>query len=429
MRQLPTIGLPNLNEPNSGPLPVVVLGGIFTPGQTDYILKQSKGNIQNAADAFQKNIIRGLTENAGVAVSIVNLPFIGSYPYLFSEPKFPGTREIVLGDVELLGMPFVLGRPWKTFSRLRAAAKGLAEIDTQPNSIILIYSAHLPFIVAALLQKLRKRDTRACLVLPDLPEFMDERGRIYALIKAVEARLFRLLAKRLDGFVILTRAMADQLGLDDSKYTVVEGIAAPSDLPDIHRPETGRRVFVYTGTLASRYGVLELIDSFRNVKSVDAELWIAGEGDARERIVEAAQQDGRIKFFGQVSRSEALRLQMEATALVNPRKPAGEFTKYSFPSKTMEYMASGRPVVMFRLPGMPEEYIPYFIDPGVGSPKAMQQALEDVIAADLGELKEFGAKARQFVLTQKNAAAQGRKIVALMHSVRSRQEVYRPSTP
>lgn len=416
-----------MNDCNSGSLPVVFLGGIFTPGQTDYVLKQSKGNIQNAADAFQKNIIRGLTENAGADVSMVNLPFIGTYPYLFSEPKFPGTREEVLDDVKLVGMPFVLGRPWKTFSRFLAAAKGLAEVDTQRGSVILIYSAHLPFLAAALLQKLRKRDTRVCLVLPDFPEFMDERGRLYAMAKAVESRLFRLLAKRMDGFVVLTRAMADRLGLDNSKFAVVEGIAAPSELPEIEHSETGKRVFLYTGTLASRYGIVDLVQSFRNVKSDSAELWIAGEGDARELIVEAARQDARIRFLGQVSRSEALRLQMEATVLVNPRKPTGEFTKYSFPSKTMEYMASGRPVIMFRLPGMPEEYVPHFIDPGVGGPNAMQEAIENVIAADLSELKKLGANAREFVLTQKNAKAQCRKILALMSSIRSIQEVCRPS--
>ena len=33
--------------------------------------------------------------------------------------------------------------------------------------------------------------------------------------------------------------------------------------------------------------------------------------------------------------------------------------KYSFPSKNMEYMVSGTPVLTTRLPGMPMEYYPY----------------------------------------------------------------------
>lgn len=418
-----------MNDAKSATLPVVFLGGIFTPKQTDYVLLQSKGNIQNAADALQKSIIRGLTENAGVAVSIVNLPFIGTHPYLFSDPDFPGTREKVLDGVRLVGMPFHLGRPWKSLSRFLAASRGLAEVDTQPGSVILVYSAHLPFLAAALLQKLRKKDTLACLVLPDLPEFMDDRGLIYTIVKGAESRLFRILAKRLDGFVLLTRAMAEQLRIDQEKYTIVEGIAAPLEVPLIDQPATGKRVFLYTGTLASRYGIVELVEAFRKVKSEDAELWIAGEGDARDHITEAAQQDPRIRFFGQVTRPEALRLQAEATVLVNPRLPTGEFTKYSFPSKTMEYMASGRPVVMFRLPGMPEEYIPHFYDPGQEGPDALERMIEKLISADLGELEAFGAKAKEFVLTEKNAKVQGGKIVEMMSAIRKRQEVYRHSSP
>lgn len=418
-----------MNDAKSASLPVVFLGGIFTPKQTDYILQQSKGNIQNAADALQKSIIRGLTENAGVAVSIVNLPFIGTHPYLFSDPDFPGTREEVVDGVSLVGMPFHLGRPWKSLSRFLAASRGLAEVDNQPGSVILIYSAHLPFLAAALLQKLRKKDTVACLVLPDLPEFMDDRGLLYAIVKGVESRLFRILAKRLDGFVLLTKAMADQLRINQHKYTIVEGVAAPLEVPFIDQAATDKRVFLYTGTLASRYGVVELVEAFRKVKSEDAELWIAGEGDARDHIASAAQQDARIRFFGQVTRPQALKLQTEATILVNPRLPTGEFTKYSFPSKTMEYMASGRPVVMFRLPGMPEEYIPHFYDPGQDDPDALERMIEKLIFVDLDELTAFGARAREFVLTQKNAKMQGRKIVELMNAIRKGQEVCRPSSP
>ena len=38
---------------------------------------------------------------------------------------------------------------------------------------------------------------------------------------------------------------------------------------------------------------------------------------------------------------------------VNPRQNNEEFTKYSFPSKTMEYLASGVPVVAYKLDGIP----------------------------------------------------------------------------
>ena len=66
-----------------------------------------------------------------------------------------------------------------------------------------------------------------------------------------------------------------------------------------------------------------------------------------------------IRYFGFVSHERALELQAKAALLINPRSPKGVFTRYSFPSKTLEYMRSGKPVVCHRLEGIPEEYDPY----------------------------------------------------------------------
>ena len=65
--------------------------------------------------------------------------------------------------------------------------------------------------------------------------------------------------------------------------------------------------------------------------------------------------------MGCVTNDEIVRLQCEATLLVNPRPSDKEFCKYSFPSKTIEYMASGTPVLMTKLPGVPDGILTTFI--------------------------------------------------------------------
>ncbi|WP_309085437.1 glycosyltransferase [Chelativorans sp.] len=374
--------------------------------------------VQNAADALQKNLIVGLAAH-WPSVSVVNLPFVGSYPRFFRKKVFPGTNESLLPNVNVLGQGFALRRLIKTPSRTVAAFKGVVRSDRERHAIILIYSAHLPFLIAALLYRMIFKKSRTCLILPDLPEFMGEGGRLYTIAKAIESRVFYVLVKRVDAFVVLTRFMAEKLGLEPGTFTVVEGIAddalageGPPPLP------TRGRIFLYTGTLASRYGVMDLVNAFKAVRAPDAELWICGEGDSKDQIEWAAQQDTRIRFFGQVPRDEARRLQSQATVLVNPRTPAGEFTKYSFPSKTMEYMASGRPVLMHRLPGMPEDYVPYFIQPSEPTVESLATAMEDLAAWDTDRLATFGARSRAFVLREKNAVAQCRKIVDLILSTR-----------
>ncbi|KQW79172.1 hypothetical protein ASC89_12795 [Devosia sp. Root413D1] len=400
--------------------PIVFLGGIFTPAQTDLIQDQSKGVVQNAADALQKGLIGGISAHRPSA-TVVNLPFVGSYPQLFRRWHFPGTDETIGSGTQIWGESFVLIKGVKTISRLLSATRGLFR-HGQPNMVILIYSAHLPFMVAALARKLFGRGVKIVQVLPDFPEFMGEGGMLYDIAKAVETRLFYRLSRHIDGFVLLTRFMADRLGIDGSRYVVVEGIAqapeaAPRSDAGAIAVEPGTRAFLYTGTLAARYGVMDLVDAFRRVGDPSIRLWVCGEGDSRDRIVAAAQNDPRIRYFGQVSRHQARRLQELASVLVNPRTPEGEFTKYSFPSKTLEYMASGRPVLMHRLSGIPEEYEPYYFKPESTDVAGLTDAIQALVLLDDAVLRERGAAARDFVLNEKSAISQCKKIVEFIDSL------------
>ena len=44
---------------------------------------------------------------------------------------------------------------------------------------------------------------------------------------------------------------------------------------------------------------------------------------------------------------------------MNPRPVDDEYVKYSFPSKNMEYMASGTSTLLTAIPSMPESYYPF----------------------------------------------------------------------
>ena len=101
----------------------------------------------------------------------------------------------------------------------------------------------------------------------------------------------------------------------------------------------------------------------------------------------------------------------EVDLLVNPRPSSAEFCKYSFPSKTMDYMASGVPVLMTRLPGLPSDYRErvFFIEDE--SPEGVAAALERVLSQSDEALLAFGDEARRFVLSEKNHLAQTARLL------------------
>ena len=105
----------------------IFLGGIFSSSQSKYIFDNSMGVVQNAADALQKKMIGGFDAAFENGLHIVNLPFIGSYPYLFKKKYFPGVRESIGTNSSLRGVGFVNIWGLKLISRFFSSIK-IAEL-------------------------------------------------------------------------------------------------------------------------------------------------------------------------------------------------------------------------------------------------------------------------------------------------------------
>ena len=142
---------------------------------------------------------------------------------------------------------------------------------------------------------------------------------------------------------------------------------------------------------------------------------ICGFGEAEKAILES--QDKRIVYLGKVDRKQALALQQRATVLVNPRQNTEEFTKYSFPSKTMEYLASGVPVVAYKLDGIPDEYDPYLNYVPDNSVEALAGTIQKIINMSAEDRKEIGRRGQKFVLEEKNAQKQTKRILDLINGI------------
>lgn len=115
--------------------------------------------------------------------------------------------------------------------------------------------------------------------------------------------------------------------------------------------------------------------------------------------------------MGVVEQKHVFEMQQQATLLVNPRKGHEEYTKYSFPSKTMEYMASGTPTIMYKLPGLPIEYEEYLVLLPDNSQETLTAILKQWGSKTQAELYEFGEKAKRFILENKNSEIQASRLM------------------
>lgn len=405
---------------NNEELDIAFLSGLIPKEIEADVFANSKGFIQNAANNFQWNIFAALNENLKEPPMLINSMYIGAYPKLYKRlviktQKFgDNNNHINVGFINIR----ILKNYFRYFSLRPHLYKWLTN-KSKKKKIIIAYAMTKTFTNS--LKYIKKKDPtiKTCLVVPDLPEYMNldsKKSIFYRILKSVEIQLMKIDLKYVDYYILLTENMKDYLNIK-KPYLIIEGITSDSadvDLENISRQT--KRMILYTGSLAEKYGVKELVESFKNIQLPDIQLVLCGSGELDEYIKNESLKDKRIVFRGLIARHEVLELQKQATILVNPRRNEGVFTKYSFPSKLIEYMASGTPVVAYKLDGVPNEYYKhiYVADDYSGD---LYETLVEVLSLDINVLFTKGLKAKEFIKKNKSPKKQGEKIIELLNSL------------
>ncbi len=401
---------------------ILFLGLLFDKSREHELLAISKHGLQAAVNTYQWNFIDGFLANDCRFCIINSLP-VGTWPVRFKKiilrKKNWQYKNVPCTEIGSINLPVI-----KQIMRERAYRKEIIKWakESPANRVIVTYSLYLPFLKA--LSKIKKLfpDMKICAIIADLPSKYGilPRNRIKAAIYDFYGKIMLNKTKVIDSFVLLTRQMRYPLEVGDRPYVVVEGIAADNyDHDYINTYGGDKKIVLYTGSLKCKFGIIDLLDAFSLIDDAGFELWIAGAGEGEGEIKKRAAVDSRIKYFGFVTKNEVYRLQSQATVLINPRKNEGEYTKYSFPSKTIEYMASGVPVLMYKLDGIPDEYdeyLTYFKDDSIDS---MAESIKSICNKSLNELQEMGEKAKRFILENKNPCKSAEKILNLIGDMTS----------
>lgn len=283
---------------------------------------------------------------------------------------------------------------------------------------ILVYSAQTPLLRAAVEYKKNFPGTRIILIVPDLYEDISSNGYIKSLAKKHLLGDFDALCQHVDAYVLLTDQMIERMPVR-KPYCVVEGVYNLSEQRTPGQQAPHPFTILYSGMLYEKFGVKNLVDAFCSLLDDHLRLQLCGSGDLEDYIKDKAVVDSRIEFLGVIPRKKALELQCSASLLVNPRQPNGGFTRYSFPSKNIEYLASGTPALIYELEGIPQEYYNYCYH--LSAKQTSVEDLADMIRKIYNEPAEsrvsLAASAREFILTEKNAPAQCEKIFRLIDSI------------
>lgn len=399
---------------------LLFLSCAYSDNQVDEIREKSKRGFQFAAQVFQRALITGFLEN-NINLKILSFPAISTFPLGFKKPYLHNTD--FTHDGKSLGLSLSIAN--LPFFNLPKKGEFKSFIDDwfheiQPqNSAILVYGMNLNLLKIAKEIKKRNPSIPIVILIPDLPEYMgyNKIAKFLGLRRKFIKQAYKL-SSNFDAYVLLTEAMNSRVNPSNKPMKVVEGIYTHT--PHIYSPdsvEDNMNTVLYSGALSKRYGIVDLLESFKYIPDKNFKLLLCGAGDAVDDIKRYALIDNRIKYLGTLPNSRVRELQRKATVLVNPRHSSEVFTSYSFPSKTMEYLASGTPTIMSHLNCLTQEYLSHLILLEDETPVDIAKTIRKVCDWPKEKRREFGQSAASFIIEEKNAKIQTKKILDLINSL------------
>ena len=399
---------------------LLYIGTASESREYERIVKESKVKPSVAPQTFETAFLNGVRANGVTDVECFAFPMIASFPgsKLLYWQKKKQTLECGFSVtwIPSINLP-IFKMISQAFSSKKMIRSWLKEQENPEDACILIYSIYAP-IAKNILSFGKKYHCKTVAFVPDLPEHMyaAKRG-----LQGIGARYYYQLVKKLqsefDGYIYLTEEMKNRISAE-KPYIVVEGLAdeslfvAPTKASD----SENLPIIMYAGTLSKRYGIAELVEAFRQT-NLDAQLHIYGYGDFVPELEKHIQSDARIHYKGRVSREVILEKEREAALLVNVRNPKDEFTAYSFPSKTIEYMSSGTPLLTSHLPGIPQEYFDFCYSISGNDVTDIKSALETIMGYSDEVRRDMGQRARDFIYENKTAFRQAERVLNFIEHI------------
>ncbi len=367
-------------------------------------------------------IIEGLDDNLDKPSTLFNIINTVNYPkfpqIIFKNEKWHHANNCTdyhIGYINLFGIKYIT-QEYNLYAHLNKWVKK----RNGSKCIICVHHIFLPMLRAVVkIKKKYQQQVMICLITGDMTgEFgipSQARHNIKErLIKRID-RNINALVKEFDCFVFQTKYMAEGFGVENKPYTVME--CTYTSPPYSHKYNDiiqveDKNILFYAGAVRREYGISHLLKAFELIDNSDYELWIAGDGNSSYEVKKYASKDSRIKYLGFISPQEVELCLKKATVIVSPRTEEGNnFVKYSFPSKAMESLASGRPYIAHRLSCDPPEYEGYIIYPKDESDESLAGTIIDICSLSKKERNEIGLKAKEFICKEKNPKAMTKRIV------------------
>lgn len=351
-------------------------------------------------------------------VYILSFPEVRNYPavkkILFYSEHFNIEKNagVVMGFINIILIKHV--------SRLCQLIKyGSLIIKKNKIKHIVMYGTHTPYMLFGIFAKYLF-DVDLMIVLTDQHGVkVGSDAYLGEVLRWLDTKLMKYAIDKFDSYLCLSKAFVEKFKL--RRYFVLQGIINKeySELVEQrkknHQTKNGDVFNVYyAGALNKNNGVDLLLLSLSYIDRSDISINFLGKGDLEELVVDMSKVDARVKYHGALSGDELVAELMRANLLINPRPIEDEYAIASFPSKLIDYMLTGIPILTTRLMSIPEEIGDcfYFID-GC-EPKSIADAIGRILSLSDSERNRVGRLASEKASILYDDSVVGKKIYELI---------------
>lgn len=371
---------------------------------------------------FQWNLIDGLTKNH-IDLEIFNTQRIRPFPY---NKKLFVTEDNIKNvtwkgmNIRFINIPFL--NYFSQYLSLKKILNRVINNNKNDKIVLLVFNTQFVQSKAVLSMKKRYPNIVTCNIVGDLYGKYGLKVTSTGFQKVWQSFVEKKqesMQTEFEKYVILTPMMQQALAIKSQNCTVVEGFYEKSEVDFEHIKEIveeNQKIVFYAGSLKLAYGIEHLLKAFQLIKHANYSLYIAGSGDGEELVKKYSENDKRVKLLGFLSPNDVKKYQKKATVLVSPRMSNELFVKYSFPSKTFECLASGKPYVAHKLPCEPPEYSQYIQYPKDESDSALSEEIIRICEMNPHDRYLIAKKAYDFIINEKNTKVMCRRIVDLIES-------------
>lgn len=365
----------------------------------------SEKNINNMSDArqrFEYNLIKGLHEQLGDQIDFI------SYVPTSKELHIP-PQSCIEGAV-IKHIPIQKDSIQSIISAGEQFRRYLLEICKQHrDGLRVIMYAVNPVFEYYLLKYKGKFDIKLITICSEVPKLRRYGNSLKSRLKK---KILTYFNKQFDGYIFFSAEMKNIIPCAGKPSIVLEGIA-PAKRKEVVYGK--KNIIMYAGGLAADNQIPFLLECCKEIPEL-SEVWICGVGPDEEKVKQIASTDSRIKYLGRLNNARVLELEEQAKILVNFRSPNEELTKYSFPSKLLEYISSGSLVLSTRLGGIPDEYFNYIIGVNLVKGEVIAQ-ISQIFAMPEHIYIQRCQAAQNFIAKEKNYLKQSERIITLLAQV------------